>query len=43
VYPHEELPDEVGRHDDSEDGFALLLLLVLKLNSHQTVVQLGNL
>ena len=41
--PHEELPDEIGRHDDSKNGFALLLLLVLQLDSHQPVIQLGNL
>ena len=41
--PQEELPDEVGRHDDSEDGLALLLLLVLQLDRHQAVVELGDL
>jgi hypothetical protein len=43
VEPHEELSDEVDGHDDCQDGLALLLLLVLQLDGHQAVVELGNL
>jgi hypothetical protein len=43
VEPHEELSDEVDGHDDRQDGLALLLLLVLQLDGHQAVVELGNL
>jgi len=41
--PVDKLGQEVCRHNDGQDGLALLLLLVLQLDGHQTVVELGDL
>jgi hypothetical protein len=43
VYPEHCLPDEVGRDENGKYHLPLLLLLVLKLDRHQTVVHLGHL